>query len=794
MLDDRILEQRDVNQQEQLIETPKSESTIALLHCMDLIDEFLDHIDISFETFCNEFIGSWMFGYINALKRANVRTVLFCISARVAAPSRFTHAPTGTRICVLPASKSYLAYRAVRSKALGIYGGSEGQSFKDIQDSNSSRHSLLAKLKDLAKSVGAYLSTPMGLLAHELRREGCDAILCQEYEYARFDTCVLLGQSMHLPVFATFQGGDKTQSWLEYPLRQLAFRACTGIIVSTQTEIQRVRTRYRLPSSKIARIFDPMDTVTWQAIDRSEARATLGIPLNASVVVCHGRIDFHRKGLDILLAAWDQICRDHPDQDLRLLLVGTGPDSDKLRQCIAKMQLQGVMWLDEFVHDRAVIRCHLSAADVYTLASRQEGFPIAPIEAMACSLPVVAADAPGVPDILEGGEASGGLVVPREDSRALALALGRVLDDQAWRLELGKRARRRVEEYFSPEAIGKQLRSFLLREEVQLSLGSASPDRPKVSVVIPAFNAVAYLPAAVESVLKQTFIDVEVLIVDDGSTDGIGQWTAQIADPRVQLVSQQNQGVSAARNTGITRARGEYVAFLDADDLWDPTKLEKQVRHLDGDPAVGLVYTWTALVDERGNPTGRVFTSQVEGNVWEQIVVDDMISNGSSPMVRRSCFETVGMFDTNLAIAEDYDMWTRIAARYQFAVVKEVLTFYRRHSDNTTNNRQKTIQGLRQVIEKIFQSAPLELLYLRNRSYANINLGLAWLSVNEGDYRQASHFRQQALLHHSQLRYSEKFIRLSLAIASIQWFGPQGYDGIRTMTRTLRQRLLGVTT
>jgi starch synthase len=469
LLDYQRTDQIDLNKDKLLLDPSKPEPTIALLHCMDLIDDFLDHINISFETFCNEFIGSWMFGYINALKQVGVRTVLFCISARVVEPSRFTHVPTGVTICMLPASKSYLTYRAVRRKALSLYGGSEGQSFTDIHDSKSNRRSLLTKVKNLAKSLGTYLSTPLGLLAREIRREGCDAILCQEYEYARFDSCVLLGRLIHLPVFASFQGGDETQSFVEFPLRLLALRGCTGLIIAPQTELQRVSDRYGVPSTKLARIFNPVDLATWRAIDHNEARAALGIPLNTKVVMCHGRIDIHRKGLDILLDAWNQICRDRPEIDLRLLLVGTGPDSDKLHQRIATMQLRGVIWLDEFVNDRTVIQRYLSAADVYTLASRQEGFPVAPIEAMACGLPVVAADAPGVPDILEGGEVSGGIVVPREDATALALALGRVLDDEAWACELGKRARCRVEQYFSPEKVGKQLRDFLLGHMVRIS-------------------------------------------------------------------------------------------------------------------------------------------------------------------------------------------------------------------------------------------------------------------------------------------------------------------------------------
>jgi starch synthase len=465
MLDYQLTEQRNSNKQEHQLQPPQAEPTVALLHCMDLIDDFLDHINWSLETFCNEFTANWMYGYTQALQRVGVRTVIFCISARVSEPSRFKHVPTGSTICVIPASKSYLAYRALRRRALSLYGGSKDQSFKDISDANPTRRSLLSGLKNLVQSVGSYQATPLGLLAQELKREGCSAILCQEYEYPRFDTSVLLGRLTGLPVFATFQGGDEIHSWLEYPFRRLAFWGCTGLIIGPQTEIGRVRGCYGVPDNKIARIFNPLDVADWPTFDRNQARAALGIPQDAQVVVYHGRIDMHRKGLDILLDAWDQICRDRPDTDLRLLLLGSGPDADTLSQRIADMQLRGVMWRNQFVSDRAIIQQHLSAADVYTLPSRQEGFPIAPIEAMASGLPVVAADAPGVPDILENGEFSGGLVVPREDSTALASALQRVLEDEAWRQELSKRARRRVEEHFSPEAVGTQLRDFLLRPQ-----------------------------------------------------------------------------------------------------------------------------------------------------------------------------------------------------------------------------------------------------------------------------------------------------------------------------------------
>jgi starch synthase len=420
--------------------TNESEPTIALLPWGDRFEDFFDTIGVSFETFSDEITGGWLFNYIDALRLVGVRTVLFYVSARVTAPLRLTHKATGATVCVLPAPILHRVVRAIHGRFV------------------------FRRLKFLG-SLASYLATPLGLLARELRREGCAAILCQEYEYARFDACVLLGQLMHLPVFATFQGGDRQMSHLDQSLRPLAMQGCTGLIVATQTEAQRVQIRYGIPCTKVARIFNPMDVTTWRAIDRSEARAALGIPLDAHVAVYHGRIEIDRKGLDILMNAWKQICRDRPGRDLRLLLVGTGSDADKLRDLIATLQLQGITWVDEYVRDRSAIQRFLSAADVYTLPSRHEGFPVALLEAMACGLPVVAADAPGVPDILEGGDASGGLVVPRGDATALASALGRVLDNEPWGRELGKLARYRVEEFFSLEAIGKQLHDFLLKLE-----------------------------------------------------------------------------------------------------------------------------------------------------------------------------------------------------------------------------------------------------------------------------------------------------------------------------------------
>ena len=309
---------------------------------------------------------------------------------------------------------------------------------------------------------------------------------------------------------------------------------------------------------------------------------------------------------------------------------------------------------------------------------------------------------------------------------------------------------------------------------------------PKVTVVIPAYNAIAFLPATLASVLQQTFTDFDVLIVNDGSTDEIAAWFTTVDDDRVRLLSQVNKGVAEARNTGIVEAQGDYIAFLDADDLWEPTKLEKQMQCLDAKPEVGLVYTWTRLVDETGNPTGVKYDSEVEGNVWQQILVGDIVCSGSSAMVRRDCFDRLGGFDSNSTPAEDFDMWTRISADYPFALVKEFLLDYRQHSSNSSKNHRKMMQALRITFEKRFQSVPLEMLYLRNVAYAGMYRGLAWKCVYEGNHQEASAYCQQAMLHYPAMRYTKIFLQLQLAILLSRWFGLSAYLKVKTLVGSLR--------
>lgn len=311
---------------------------------------------------------------------------------------------------------------------------------------------------------------------------------------------------------------------------------------------------------------------------------------------------------------------------------------------------------------------------------------------------------------------------------------------------------------------------------------------PKVSVVIPTYNAIAYLPATVASVLEQTYKDFELLIVDDGSSDRTVEWVSALTDPRVRLIVQENQGSAGARNRGITEAQGEYIAFLDADDLWNPTKLEKQVQCLEANPAVGLVNTWVVNMEATGTPTDQVLISNAEGDIWQTIAEENQIFCGSAPMVRRSCFEAVGVFDQTLRSAEDWDMWIRIASCYHFAVVKEPLVFYRQHANSKSNNLQRHLHHRLKVIDKTFASASPELQYLKNQAYGRAYLSVAWKPLMAKDYEHASSLRQQALTYYPQLRHTKSYLRLGLIITAMRWLGPQGYQKMRNLLHALRKQ------
>ena len=401
----------------------------------DLFEDFHDTIDVTLEDFCTSYTGSWLFGYVDALASAGVRTTLLHVSNRVTSTQRLVHRPSGAPVVILPAPRRHAWLRRLYHR----FG----------------RKSL--------SSLASYASLPLLRLVGEVRRSRTDILLTQEYEHARFDLLVGVGRLLGRPVYATFQGGDAPHSRLERPIRGRTVRAAAGLIIASRRESERVEVTYRVPGARIAAIPNAIDVAAVEPMDRAVARGLLAIDEHARVVEWHGRVTIRRKGLDVLLAAWALVCAQRPQEDLVLLLVGTGDDAEAFHRLIEATGLRSIRWRDEYVSDRSELMVYQAAADIFVLPSRHEGFAVAPIEAMAVGLPVVAADAPGIEDLFPGGERSGGIVVPREDPEALAEALGRLIDEHAACREIGARARERAEHHYSLEAVGEQLRAFLRR-------------------------------------------------------------------------------------------------------------------------------------------------------------------------------------------------------------------------------------------------------------------------------------------------------------------------------------------
>jgi len=223
---------------------------------------------------------------------------------------------------------------------------------------------------------------------------------------------------------------------------------------------------------------------------------------------------------------------------------------------------------------------------------------------------------------------------------------------------------------------------------------------PRVSVVIPAYNAAATLSETLASVFAQTFTDYEVVVVDDGSTDSTREVLARYHD-RVRVLSKMNEGKPAStRNLGVRNARGDYVAFLDADDRWRPEKLELQVAVLDQNPAVGLVYTGAVVIDAEGRELKvRSCSPEARGRIDRLLSVRNVMV-GSSVVARRRAIEEAGGFDENLTSIENWDLWVRIARRWSVEFVDQPLTLYRVHAGNRSADVELRKRNIFRIIAK----------------------------------------------------------------------------------------------
>ncbi|MBD2209675.1 glycosyltransferase family 2 protein [Calothrix sp. FACHB-156] len=242
----------------------------------------------------------------------------------------------------------------------------------------------------------------------------------------------------------------------------------------------------------------------------------------------------------------------------------------------------------------------------------------------------------------------------------------------------------------------------------------------KVSIIIPVYKAEKYVAATLQSAIDQTYQNLEILIIDDESPDKSIEICQQFTDPRIKIICQQNRGLAGARNTGIRHAQGDYLTFLDADDIWLPQKIEKHIQHLENSPSVGISFSRSAFIDESGEALGIYQMPKLKGITPSLVICLNPISNGSAAVIRREVFAAIKYqdnlygivedfyFDENFRQSEDVECWLRIAINtsWQIEGIPEALTLYRVNSGGLSANLFKQLESLERVITKARSYAP----------------------------------------------------------------------------------------
>ncbi|MGC8121911.1 glycosyltransferase [Marinobacter sp. VGCF2001] len=222
--------------------------------------------------------------------------------------------------------------------------------------------------------------------------------------------------------------------------------------------------------------------------------------------------------------------------------------------------------------------------------------------------------------------------------------------------------------------------------------------QPLISIITPTYNRERTIAQAVESVLAQSYERWELLIIDDGSEDGTReQLSGYLDDARVQYHFQENQGQSVARNRGLRYARGEYICFLDSDDLWVPEKLERQEALMKAYPDVDVLHSDEIMIDEQGHELSRKNMRRYSGKIARQMLVDNSVSI-NTVMARRECFDAMGGFSGRYGVADDYDIWLRFSSRYTFFYVPEYWGYYRVMPDQISSNKVRRFEANESII------------------------------------------------------------------------------------------------
>ncbi len=299
----------------------------------------------------------------------------------------------------------------------------------------------------------------------------------------------------------------------------------------------------------------------------------------------------------------------------------------------------------------------------------------------------------------------------------------------------------------------------------------------QLSAVIPVYNGGSYVSTTIESVLRQEGVDLEVIVVDDGSTDDTPSILRGF-EGRIRSVRQENRGLSAARNTGIGMALGRYVAFVDADDTWEPDKSRKQVAVLEARPACGLIWCDAYRIDANGRRLGLCLGDAAHrvptGRCLDQLLLRGNFIVMPGVMVRRSIFDQVGTFNESLPSVEDYDMWLRIAGVAEIGIVPEPLASYREWAGQMSHKRQRMLDCELEVLAAALARHPDLAETLRRgmrRRYAALHDTVGYRNLQDGALGQALAKFLLAIRHDPP--WAKPYLHLvAVALASVRLWRP----------------------
>lgn len=250
-----------------------------------------------------------------------------------------------------------------------------------------------------------------------------------------------------------------------------------------------------------------------------------------------------------------------------------------------------------------------------------------------------------------------------------------------------------------------------------------------ISIIIPAYNSAKYISLAVKSVLNQTYQDFELLIIDDGSTDNTKEIIESFKDKRIEYIYQNNTGAASARNTGIKKAKGEYIAFLDADDRWKPDKLARQIKEITCNPETAMIYSAIEIIYEEISDTKTVRFKKYNNNDFiKSLLVDPFksIPLPSTVLIKKSSLHKAGEFNSDYFTGEDWDLWLRVASFGECRYIDEVLVTKLTHSSSITNSMDLELTGKThfELLNNFFEKNP-SFNSLKNRAYSNVYYDLA---------------------------------------------------------------------